>query len=73
MPRKTKSDELPPAVDGAADEPMTAAQADTLRRLAIEAYEPEAFRARISRDEARRRIAALTAKLKLMDGPPHTL
>ena len=54
-------------------ESMTAEQAVTLRRLAEAAYELDAFKPNITRAEADRRIAALTAKLKLLDGPPHTL
>jgi hypothetical protein len=53
--------------------PMTAEQAETLRRLAKDAYELDAFKPNLTRAEADRRIAALTAKLKLLDGPPHTL
>jgi hypothetical protein len=54
-------------------ESMTTEQAATLRRLAEAAYELEAFKPNITRAEADRRIAALIAKLKLLDGPPHTL
>jgi hypothetical protein len=67
----------PPSADElnalAANLPMTAEQAETLRRLAMLAYELEAFQAHLTRAEADLRIAALTAKLKLLDGPPHTL
>jgi hypothetical protein len=52
---------------------MTAEQAATLMRLAREAYELDAFKPNLTRAEADRRIAALTAKLRLLDGPPHTL
>jgi hypothetical protein len=52
---------------------MTAEQAGTLKRLAELAYELEAFKPNLTSAEADRRIAALTAKLKLLDGPPHTL
>ena len=55
------------------DRPMTAAQAAMLKRLTEEAYELDAFKPNISRAEADIRIAMLTAKLKLLDGPPHTL
>jgi Protein of unknown function (DUF3072) len=55
------------------DRPMTAEQAATLKRLAEAAYEPEAFQPNLTRAEADLRIAMLTAKLKLLDGPPHTL
>ena len=67
----------PPTADEldalAANLPMTAEQAKTLKRLAEAAYELEAFKSNLTRAEADLRIAALTAKLKLLDGPPHTL
>ena len=53
--------------------PMTAAQATTLKRLAQDAYEPDAFKPNLRRAEADIRIAMLTAKLKLLGEPPHTL
>ena len=53
--------------------PMTAEQAATLKRLAQAAYELDAFKTNLKRSEADLRIAALIAKLKLLDGPPHTL
>ena len=56
-----------------ADDLMTAAQAATLKRLAQAAYELDAFKPNLTRTEADIRIAMLTAKLKLLDGPPHTL
>ena len=37
------------------------------------AYELDAFKPNLTRAEADIRIAALKAKLKLLDGPPHTL
>jgi hypothetical protein len=52
---------------------MTVEQAATLKRLAEAAYELEAFQPNLTRAEADLRIAMLTAKLKLLDGPPHTL
>lgn len=52
---------------------MTAEQAATLRQLAEAAYELDAFKSKLTRAEADRRIAILSAKLKLLDGPPHTL
>ena len=52
---------------------MTAEQAATLKRLAQEAYELDAFKPNLTRAEADKRIAMLTAKLKLLDGPPHAL
>jgi hypothetical protein len=45
--------------------PMTAEQAATLKRLAKEAYELDAFKPNLTRAEADKRIAMLTAKLKL--------
>lgn len=55
------------------DTPMTAEQASQLKALAEAAYEPEAFKPNVTRAEAERRIAALRAKLKRLDEPPHTL
>lgn len=54
-------------------ERMTAEQMALLRQLAQDAYEPEAFSAQLTQTEAARRIAALKAKLILLDAPPHTL
>ena len=54
-------------------QPMTAEQAATLKRLATAAYELDAYKPNLTRAEADLRIAALTAKLKLLGGPPHTL
>lgn len=56
-----------------ADEPMTLEQATRLKMLAEAAYDFEAYHPLLTRDEAARRIATLEAKLKLQDGPPHTL
>ena len=50
---------------------MTSDQAIQLRQLAFDAYEPDAFSPNLTRTEAERRIAALQAKLRLMDDPPH--
>ena len=52
---------------------MTAEQKALLRQLAFDGYEPEAFSEQLTQDEAAKRIAMLQAKLRLMDGPPHTL
>jgi hypothetical protein len=52
---------------------MTAEQAATLKGLAEAAYELDAFKPTLTRAEADQRIAMLTAKLKLLDEPPHTL
>jgi Protein of unknown function (DUF3072) len=56
-----------------ADGPMTVAQAATLKKVAQAAYELDAFKPNLTRPAADKRIAMLTAKLKLLDGPPHTL
>jgi hypothetical protein len=56
-----------------ANQLMTAEQAVTLKRLAEAAYELDAFKPNLTRAEADVRIAMLTAKLKLLDEPPHTL
>ena len=53
--------------------PMTAAQVATLKRLAQDAYELDAFKPNLTSIEAAKRIAMLTAKLNLLGGPPHTL
>lgn len=55
-----------------ADAPMTAEQAELLKRLAQDAYEFEAYGPRLTQQEAARRIAALQAKIKLQGNPPHT-
>ena len=52
---------------------MTTEQAATLKQLAKVAYELDAFKPNLRRAGAEVRIAMLTAKLKLLDGPPHTL
>ena len=54
-------------------EVLTDKQAALLRELAFDAYELEAFRPNLTKTEAELRINVLKAKLKLMDGPPHTL
>jgi hypothetical protein len=53
--------------------PMTDEQSALLKQLARDAYELEAFSARLTRGEAGRRIVTLNAKLRLQDEPPHTL
>jgi Protein of unknown function (DUF3072) len=55
------------------DQPMTAEQAARLKRLAEAAYELDAFKPNLTRAEADQRMVMLTAKLKLLDAPPHTL
>jgi hypothetical protein len=52
---------------------MTDKQAVLLRELAIDTYEPEAFRPNLTKAEAELRINVLKAKLKLMGEPPHIL
>jgi hypothetical protein len=52
---------------------MSDEQAAYLKSLSEQAFEPEAFKRNLDGAEAARRIAALQAKLALMDGPPHTL
>jgi hypothetical protein len=52
---------------------MSEAQAVKLKELSEAAFEREAFKPNLDAAEAARRIAALKAKLPLMDGPPHTL
>jgi hypothetical protein len=52
---------------------MTAEQAARLKQLSVDAYEPDAFKQILTQAEAARRIATLSAKLELLDGPPHTL
>jgi hypothetical protein len=56
-----------------ADELMTPKQAATLKKLAEATYELDAFKPNLTRRAADIRVAMLTAKLKLLDGPPHTL
>ena len=70
MPRSPKSRCKPKAMT--ADGLMTAAQAATLKRLAQDAYELDAFKLNLTGTEADIRIAMLTAKLKLLGEPPHT-
>ncbi|MGA8073344.1 MAG: hypothetical protein WB995_07680 [Candidatus Acidiferrales bacterium] len=52
---------------------MTDEQVETLNKRAEAAYELDAFKPSLTRTEADIRIAILMAKLKLLDGPPHTL
>jgi len=61
--RKKKPDTVPR---------MTPKQASLLRKLAFDAYEPEAFSSELTAAEAEQRIEVLQAKLKLMSEPPHT-
>ena len=48
--------------------PMTAEQAAKLKRLAQAAYDLDAFKPNLTCAEADLRIAALIAKLKVLDG-----
>jgi len=52
---------------------MSQAQAAELKQLSAAAFEPDAFKPNLGAAEAARRIAALKAKLRLLDEPPHTL
>jgi hypothetical protein len=75
MPREPKTTDTMRRAPPAAmedDQPMSAAQAALLKRLAVEAYEPDAFRPQITSAEAQRRIDTLAAKLALLSEPPHT-
>ena len=56
-----------------ANRPMTAEQAATHKRKTEAAYERDAYKPNLTSVEADLRIAMLTAKLKLLDAPPHTL
>jgi hypothetical protein len=51
---------------------MSAEQSEVLRKLAFDAYEPDAFSPNLTRAEAEQRIDVLRAKMKLMSDPPHT-
>ncbi len=53
-------------------EPMTGAQAASLKRLAEEIREPHAFDAGLSKSQAARRIERLQERLRLGELPPHT-
>lgn len=73
-PNARRASAAPPqAVPASADDPMTREQAARLKELAGEALEPESFHPSLTSSEAARRIAALEVKLRMMDGPPHTL
>jgi hypothetical protein len=69
-------DDTMPTKPTTGETPMTAHQAARVKQLAFDAfdaYEPDAFKEVLSQAEAERRIAMLSAKLKLLDTPPHTL
>lgn len=59
--------------DSDIDAPMTPEQASRLKQLATDALELDAFSPRLTASEAALRIETLQAKLRLQDGPPHTL
>lgn len=73
MPRRVSPTTVEELDAVAATQRMTTEQAATLKRLATAAYELDAYKSNLTRAEASLRIAALTAKLTLLDGPPHTL
>ena len=66
------ADEKSGAMTETAPEPMTGAQAASLKRLAEEIREPHAFDAGLSRSEAARRIDRLQERVRLGELPPHT-
>jgi Protein of unknown function (DUF3072) len=72
-PRPPSNTEKDPDDWVSGDEPMTGAQASYLKTLSEQAHELDAFDATLTKAEASKRIDALKAKLKLQDGPPHTL
>ncbi|MDQ2080450.1 DUF3072 domain-containing protein [Xanthobacteraceae bacterium Astr-EGSB] len=72
-PEPASNTEKDPSEWVSGDDPMTGAQASYLKTLAEQAHELDAFSPGLSKAEASRRIDALRAKLKLQDGPPHTL
>jgi hypothetical protein len=70
--RSTKERRAKPVrADGEA--PMTKVQAARLKSLSKEAFELDAFKPELTRAEAELRIKSLSAKLRLLDEPPHTL
>jgi hypothetical protein len=76
MPAKSHSPshrQPPPILATGAEGAMTPEQAAELKQVALEAYELDAFKQQLTARDAARRIAMLKAKLKLLDGPPHTL
>ena len=62
-----------PILSTGAGAPMSQEQCVLLRKLAFDAFEPEAFNEHLTQTEAAMRISILQAKLKLLDEPPHTL
>jgi len=70
--RSTKERRAKP-VRADSEAPMTKAQAARLKSLSKEAFELDAFKPELTRAEAELRIKSLSAKLRLLDEPPHTL
>jgi hypothetical protein len=68
-----RNDRHAPILSTGAGALMSTEQSMLLKQLAHDAYEPDAFAEHLTEADAERRIATLRAKLKLMDGPPHTL
>jgi hypothetical protein len=73
MPKNSTAKSKAEAGAGPNTGPMTAEQSEQLKKLARDAYDLDAFRPRLTQAQAQLRIAGLHAKLKLQDGPPHTL
>jgi DUF3072 family protein len=71
-PERQESQQLSPDASNPAREPMTGAQASSLKMLADEVQEPAAFEQGLSKREASRRIDVLMERLRLGDLPPHT-
>jgi hypothetical protein len=61
------------ASEPASLEPMSEAQAHDLKVLSEVAFEPDAYKPHLTSAEAEQRIKALSAKLRLLDEPPHVL
>ena len=72
MAKRTKKSPGKPAKDSSVVGLMTPKQEALLRKLAFDAYEPEAFSPNLTEAEAELRITTLQAKLRLMSEPPHT-
>ena len=61
-----------PGIQGPFQETMSDQQAAELRRLSIDARDPQAYDPTLGPEEAARRIAALRAKLALLGSEEHT-
>jgi hypothetical protein len=70
---KANGANLRPILSTGAGERMTGEQEARLRQLSQDGYESDAFSVRLTQKQAAIRIAILEAKLRLQDGPPHTL